>query len=225
LHNDVAADTTVMVDPSGVTPGSSANVTVTIENRGDSAAGPVPVSIYIGDPSAGQILASGQTAGAIQANGTSSVVLSCLVPPGATRMTAVVDPLRQFADENLSNNAVVFRLLRCDRSIEFLTSEVTSNGLIVRLRVMNRGAVDSDITNVTLYSDRVGGQTLGTISIPKLSPGASIDLSAAVDSAKLVPPFRIAAAMPASSDDANADNDVRVTVVPLSSTRRRAVGH
>jgi hypothetical protein len=31
--------------------------------------------------------------------------------------------------------------------------------------------------------------------------------------------------MPASADDLNADNDVRVTIVPLSSTRRRAAGH
>jgi hypothetical protein len=140
-------------------------------------------------------------------------------------MTAVVDPQRQFADEDLSNNAAAFRLLQFDRSIELLASDVTASAVIVRLRVMNRGAVDSDVTNVTLYSDHVGGQTLGTIAVQRLTPGASIDLSAAVDAAKLSPPFRIVAAMPASADDLNADNDVRVTIVPLSSTRRRAVGH
>jgi hypothetical protein len=223
LHNDLAVGTKVAVEPSNVTPGSTANVTVTIENRGDSAVGPLPVSIYVGDSSAGQLLASGHTVGAIPANGASSVSLSCVVPAGATRMTAVVDPQRQFVDEDLSNNATEFRLLQFDRSIEFFTSEVTSSGLMVRLRVMNRGAVDSDASSVTLYADRVGAQTLASISIPRLSPGASVDVSAMVDSAKLLPPFRIVAVMPGSADDLNADNDVRVTIiVPLSSTRRRA---
>ncbi|MEK6371189.1 MAG: CARDB domain-containing protein [Acidobacteriota bacterium] len=225
LHNDLAVGTSVAVEPSNVTPGSTVDVTVTIENRGDSAVGPVPVAIYVGDSSAGQLLASGRTTDAIPANGASPLSLSCVVPAGATRMTAVVDPQRQLVDEDLSNNAAAFRLLQFDRSIEFLTSEVTSSGLMVRLRVMNRGAVDSDATDMKLYADHVGAQTLGTISIPRLSPGASIDVSATVDRAKLAPPFRIVAAMPTSADDVNADNDVRVTIVPLSSTRRRAARH
>lgn len=158
-------------------PGEAVTFTVKVANVGDKTAASIPVAFYRGNPTAsGTEIGRVEVAGPLRPGETAEVALDWTVPTKniPSGVYAVVDPERQFADKDRTNNKVKHLLVLPDLAIQALSwSRVAENLFEVTARVVSKGAVAAGASDIRFRKESAEGELLVTQSIPKLAVSRS----------------------------------------------------
>jgi len=171
----------VQITPSNPAPGSSATISATVNNLGESAVSNVAVAFYDGDPQAGGVrIGQVQTiAGPIAGGDANSASVSWVVPQGTSphRVFVVVDPNMTQDDRDWGNNAADIPALAANLTVSEITSQKAGQTHILTVRVSNVGVVPADNVTVVLKQNDPNGPTLASGQVATVAAGAYHDIS------------------------------------------------
>jgi hypothetical protein len=176
-HDLAVAAGSLALSPANPAPGTRADITATIDNRGDRPAQNVLVAFYDGDPDAGGG-PIGQTTitGPLVAGGSADVTVPWDLPaaPGPRRLFVVADPLLSIDDRDRTNNMAVKGVSLPDLAIETAWSDpVSKSAVALTARVINDGVVPSGSFDVSWRLYTADGEEIGRTTVASLNAGSS----------------------------------------------------
>ena len=186
LGGDLAlAQESFFPTPLNPRPGEAVTLKVNAVNNGDSAVQNIPVAFYKGNPASGGIeIGRVAITDVLNPGAEAEVSIEWTVPAATTPIAvfAVIDPERQVADRNRSNNVVRRPLSMADLVLYPVTwDQVFPTMVTVTARVTNRGAVPSAATDITFRRDSLQGQILSTQAVSRLGVDKAVEAALTID--------------------------------------------
>lgn len=181
LANDLAVVLeSLVVDPANPSPGATATIHATIENRGDLPLQDVEMVFYDGDPSNGDVavVARQVIPGTLIAGGRQDVSVSWKVPAkeSSHEVFVAVDPTLAIEDRDRSNNELSVRTVLPDLVVETCWStEVSPTAMALTARLANAGVIPVNASSLSWRLGSQGGEQIGASEIKTLIAGGAYE--------------------------------------------------
>ena len=175
-HDLAVAPDSVLLAPNNPEPGTTADITAVVENRGDLPAQTIQIAVYDGNPDLGGIQIGQTSVSDVIAGGSQEVTVSWNVPDdlNAHRISVVVDPALAFDDRDRSNNTCSTWSVQPDLDVQTASSEhLSETGVALTVKITNGGVIPSGLFDVCWRLGSIDGEVLGSKEIQTIGAGSS----------------------------------------------------